>query len=157
MHGARGVVGGNVEGFEIVVIVFDFGPVADFETGTGEKVFDTGHRERDRMSTTQGTTPTRQRDVDVRTRQFRFQLRGLQRGLALFDGSREVLFRDIDQTTGFGAIRSRQLTEILELFGEYPFLSQILHSHLIQGGQRFRLLRLAGRGFDDFVGVRHYS
>ena len=63
LHGTCRVILRNVQGLEIVEIIFNFGSVRDFKTHATEQFFYALARERNRVQTTQTLSTRRQRYV----------------------------------------------------------------------------------------------
>ena len=75
VHGSRRVVRRNIEGFEVVIVVFDLGSPRDIEAGVQKNRFDAGQGQADRMGIARQTAAPRQRHIDAVTGQGLLQLR----------------------------------------------------------------------------------
>src|SRR5690606_15043444 len=65
MHRPRRMVAGNIEGFEVVIIVFDFRPFGHAVADTSEELLDALESTGDRMQATSGLATARQGYIDT--------------------------------------------------------------------------------------------
>ena len=140
MHGPRRVVGGDVEGLEVVVVVLHLRAFRHLETGIGEEVLDAPQGAGDGVQAPGALTTARQGDVDPLTRQAGTQGLPFQVGAAGLDGLLDLDLGLVDGLAGPRTLLRRQATELLELRRQQARLAQVVHPDPIQGGQ------LAGRG-----------
>ena len=112
MHRARRMIGGDVERFEVVEVVFDLGPGGDFEARLAEQLLDAQPHLGDRMQATARFAASRQRDVDAFLRELRGNVRLLELGALRLDGGLELFAHAIDARARFLALIGGQLAEI---------------------------------------------
>ena len=71
VHRPRRMIGGDVERFEVVEVVFDLGTGGDVEAGLAEQLLDAQPHLGDRMQSATRLAAARQRDVDAFLRELR--------------------------------------------------------------------------------------
>ena len=135
MHRARRVIGGDVQRFEIMKIVFDFRAFGNREPGTAEDFFDTQSRPSHRMQGTGVRAATGQGDIDGTGRQLRGHGRCLEHGLPCVDRRRQCVLGLVDTGPRLAADIGAQGAERFQLLGDQPLLTQQPHTDLIECDQ----------------------
>ncbi len=132
MHGACRMMLGNVERFEVVIVVFDLRTLGDFVTGSGEYLRDAINSDCDRVQAASILASPRKSDVDGFTGQFICQPGCYQLLLARLDCLLHFTFGNVDTLTGRRSFFCWQLAERFELCGEYTLFAKILDTQRIQ-------------------------
>ena len=135
VHRPRRVMGGDVEGLEVVVVVLDLRALGDTEAGVGEQALDTQQGAGNRVQATAGLAASGQGNVHPLGLQPGLQGLALQRTAALVDPGLELLLGLVDGLPGLGTLFLGQLTQGLELLGQQTALAEKAHAHRIQGRQ----------------------
>src|SRR5690606_14324983 len=134
VHGSRRMVGGNIEGFEIVIVVFDLRPFGDVVADTGEEGRDPRQGAGYRVQAALLQRPPRQGHIDgVRRQLFRDAaiLKVLAAGVEVI---LDLLLGPVDQRPRRGTLFTGKLAQALEQIGEHALLAQVFHPHLVQLG-----------------------
>ena len=132
VHRARRMIGGDVERFEVVEVVFDLGPGGDFEAGLPEQLLDAQPHLGDRVQSAARFAAARQRDVDAFLRELRGDARLLELRALRLDRSLEFFAYAIEPRARFLALLGRKLAEILELLGQPAALAQRADAHFFE-------------------------
>ena len=118
------MIGGDVQRFEVVEVVFDLGPGGDFEARLAEQLLDAQPHLGDGMQAAARFTAARQRDVDALLRELGGDVRLLELGALGFDGRLDFFLHAIDTRAGFLALLGGELAQLLELLGQPAALAQ---------------------------------
>src|SRR5690606_30398065 len=133
VHGPGRVVAGNVERFEVMVVVLDFRTLGHAVADMGEELLDAllgaGHR----VQAARGLAAARQGDVDTFGGQPGLQRGGFQLRLARGEGALDLVTGGIDARAGLGALLGGKLAEGLHLQGYFALLAQVLDPDLFEG------------------------
>ena len=140
MHGTRRVVVRDVQGREVVEIVFDFRTCTNAETGIPEDLFDTQHGSRNRMVTTNGCTAARERHIDRIGREPGLHRLCFKRVTPSIEGCLNVLFGFIDFLTGRRTFLGWQRPEGLQSRRDLAFFAKKGHPNRIQCGEVVRCI-----------------
>ena len=142
------MVRGNIQRFEVVIVVLDLRALCDLVSDIDEERLDARQGAGHRMQTAALHPAPIQGNVDG----FRRQLGGdgglLKLGLAALDQRLDPLLGLIDPGPGGGALLGSELAEAFQQLGELALLAQVFNPHLIKGGF---IRRGIGSG-DGFVG-----
>ena len=121
----------NVQGVEVMVIIFDFRASRHGKAELTEETFNAIDGAGNRMQTTVFDTATRQRNVDRLCGQTRIQHRAFQLGLARVQRLLYLLFGFVNHRTRCRAFFCRQLTQGCHLKGQVPFLPKIFDADIV--------------------------
>ncbi len=136
---------GNIERFEVVVIVFDFRPLGDAVADMGEELLDALQRAGHRMQPAGSLTTPWKSDVDTLSCQLGAQCGLLQLGLARIQHVLHTILRGVDHRPRLGTFLGRQFAQGLHQLGQLAFLAEVLNPDLLQGRGVFTSLhRLEG-------------
>jgi len=102
-----GVIGGRVEGLEVVVLGLDFRPLGYLVTHADEDVLDLPLRLGDEVQAPQRRRPARKRDIYPLALQRREELLSLHYDPALFKRSLEGLADEVAHLAHFGPLLDR--------------------------------------------------
>jgi hypothetical protein len=146
VFGSRRMIGRKIQGREIVKIVLYLRTGANAESRASKYLFDSRHRSRHWMPTTNGETAPGQRDIHCFTNQRRFEYRRLERFATPIEAALQVLLGEIDFLTGGRTFGNRQLAHRLGTHSECAFLAEVcdpdcIHLSQIGSGIDFRRRR----------------
>ncbi len=133
---ARGVLGREVQGGEIVPVVLDVRPLGDREAHLGEDRDQLVHHLHGRVHPALAPRARRQGQVDMLGRQPGLQLGGLQLGLARPQGGGDAVAQAIQQRAALAPLLRAQRAHPLEQAGDGPGLAEGLHAQRLDGGDR---------------------
>ena len=132
VHGAGRVVPGNIQGLEVVVIVFDLGPLLHAVTGAGKNLFNTLQGAGYRVQATQVLATAWQGNINGFAGQPGFDGRLLEIRTAGIDSLFNLPLGFVDLLTGRRAFLCRELAQGLCLLGNYALLAEVFHANLIK-------------------------
>ncbi|MNF81348.1 hypothetical protein D3C84_636170 [compost metagenome] len=140
VHCPGRVVAGNVERFEVVVVVFDLGAFGDAVANAGEELLDALQGAGNRVQATGGLAAARQGHVDTLGRELGGQCCLLKRLFAGVQGVLNALLGGIDQGADLGTLLCRQVAQGLHHLGQLALLAKVVNANLLQGIHVFGLL-----------------
>ncbi|MCY1300387.1 hypothetical protein D9M70_499500 [compost metagenome] len=155
MHCPGRVVAGNVERFEVVVVVFDFGAFGNAVANPGEELLDALKSTGNRMQATGGLATARQGHIDTLGRELGGQGSLLKRLFADTQGVLNALLGGVDQCADLGTLLSRQVAQGLHHLGQFAFLAKVVNANLLQGAHVFGLLHGLKRLRDQRIQIFH--
>ena len=123
---------GNIQSFEVVVIVFDFRPLLYAITGTGKDFLNALQGAGYRMQTTQVLPPSRQCYVNGFRRKPGFNGRFLKICPPCVDGLLHLPLGFIDLLAGRRALLRRELAQSFCLLGNHTLFAEVFHTNLIK-------------------------
>ena len=122
----------DVEGLEVVVIVFDLGPLLDGIAGPGEEMLDPLEGAGNRVQSTQVLTTARQSHINGFTGKFLLDGGTFKIASPGIDGFFDLPLGFIDFLAGGRALLSRKLAQSFRLLGNHTLLAKILNTNLIK-------------------------
>ena len=129
---ARGMLGRNVEGGEIVPVVLDVRPLGPAEAHLAEYLGDLVDGLGDRVQAALRRGPDGERDVDPLFREAPFQLALRQSLLAGVDGVGDGLFQTVEGLAPFAPLFGRSLAQALHQLGDGAAAAERAHPHILQ-------------------------
>jgi hypothetical protein len=132
VHGTGRVMAGNIEGFEVVVIVFDFRPLLHRIAGFAEELFDALESAGDRVQPTQILTTTGQGHINRFTGKLLLQGLTFQIIATGVDCLFYLTFGLIDFLASGRALFSGKFAQSFCLLGNDAFFAKVLYANLIQ-------------------------
>lgn len=149
------MVAGNVERFEVVVVVFDLRAFGDAVADVGEELLDAFQGTGDRMQTTGGLATARQGYINALGSQTGAELGLFKRRLARVEDLGDAFLGVVDQRANLWPLFGRQIAQGLHHLGQFAFLAKEVHPDLFQGIDVFSAFHgLQGLG-DQRVQVFH--
>ena len=121
----------NVQGIEVVVVIFNFRASRHGKAELTEETFNTIDSTSHRMQTAVFNTTTRQRNVNRFCRQTRIQYCAFQLGFTRVQRLLYLLFGFVNHCTGCRALLCWQFTQGSHLKGQMPFLAQIFDADIV--------------------------
>ena len=156
MHRPRRVIPGNVQGLEVVKVVFDFRSFRGVEAERGKDLAHALHRTRHRVQRSAGGLSSRQRDVDpfaLKLRLDRLRGQGLHAGA---DTLGQLLLEDVDRLPELLAQFGWKTGDLLQLTGNGSLFTEQPNTHLLEGIRSLRLVdggqRFLREGAEIFQG-----
>ncbi len=125
------VVAWDIQGIEVMVIVFDFRAGRHGKAELTEETFNTVDSAGDRVQPTVLDTASRQGDIDGFSSQTGVQRGAFQRVFTLVQHLLHLLFGFVNHRTCSRALFWRQLTQGSHLKGQVPFLAQIFDADIV--------------------------
>jgi hypothetical protein len=126
------MIGGDVERFEVVKVVFDLGAGGNFEAGLSEQLLDAQPHLGDRVQSATRFTATRQRDVDALLRELGCDMSLLELDALFLDERLDLFARAVKTRASFLALIGCELAQFLELFGQPATLAKGADADLFQ-------------------------
>ncbi|MNG01439.1 hypothetical protein D3C84_844200 [compost metagenome] len=155
VHCPGRVVAGNVERFEVVVVVFDLRAFGDAVADVGEELLDALQGAGDRMQTTGGLATARQGHINALGGQTGAEFGFFEGRLARVEHLGDAFLGVVDQRANFWPLFGRQVAQGLHHLGQFAFLAKELNPDLFQGIDVFSAFHgLQGLG-DQRVQVFH--
>ena len=155
VHGPRRVVGRNIQGFEVVEVVFHFRPFGNIKAQTQEEILNAATHAGDRVQIAGQFAPARQGHIHGFTGQLLGQGRFFHGMLAGGDGILDFLFALVDHRTGLGALFRAQLAKALHQGADLAFLAQVLHPDIVQGPDIASLFDVCQGSINQGVEIFH--
>jgi hypothetical protein len=140
MHRTGRVMAWDVEGFEVVVVVFDLRTFGNAVAYVSEELFDSLQRPGNRMQAARGLTATGQGDVDLFGSELGAQLGFFECRLARIEDICNTFLGFVDQRTHFGPLIGRQVAQGLHHLSQLTLLAKELNPDLLQGIDVFSVL-----------------
>ncbi|MNZ51215.1 hypothetical protein D3C78_690230 [compost metagenome] len=140
MHRPGRVVAGDVERFEVVIVVFDLRAFGDAVANTGEELFDAFQSTGNRMQTTGGLTTARQGHVNGLGGEFGSQIGFFKQCLARIKDLCDTLLGNVDQRTDLRTLFCRQIPQGLHHLSQFTLLAKVVNPDLLQGIDIFSAL-----------------
>ena len=158
LHRPGGMVGRDVERFEVVMVVLDLGTFHDVEADGAEEGFDAPAGQGQGVQPARGLTAPRQRHVDALLRQPGFGQMRADRLAACFERVAKGGRRFVDAPAGLGPLGRGKLADPLHLRLQTPLPAEVADPHRIDLLQRVRSRGPGQRLSEDsihFVRCRH--
>ena len=157
VHRARRVVGGEVEGFEVVVVVLDFRSFDDLEPDALEERLDSFESQGERVQTSRALAPPRQCHVDA----ARFEPGSDQIGAERFASPLERVAERppgrVDAPAGFGPLFRGEPPHPLQLVGDQTLPAEIAHPNFVQPFERACTTDLRQCVFEGLSHIMHHT
>ena len=146
VHGARGMMFRDIQGAEVMIIVFYLRPLDDIETDLLKQRRDAPQGQRDRVPARGAHATARQGRVQPALFNGLFERRVFQRFFSAVQRLLDKLLGPVEPLPGFWPLGGGQAAQLFELFREPAFPAQIIDPGLLKPGQ-------AGRGLDRREGL----